>query len=74
MTAEQRKKVEEMEQDMEHISIQIDFQTKNIVTMFEKTNVVGQENSYIGPDIDEKLLGKLKRFQNYISINKGYIY
>lgn len=42
--------------------------------MFEKTNVVGQENSYIGPDIDEKLLGKLKRFQNYISINKGYIY
>ncbi|KAH0781469.1 hypothetical protein KY290_001067 [Solanum tuberosum] len=78
LSAEQRKREEEMDQDMAHMRTQIDLLTKHIVSKSEKVNAVGQPNKYEDQDInlDEEAnyLGNQGGFQNYISGNQGQNY
>jgi len=76
ISAEQRKREEERDQDMAHMRNQIDLLTKHIVAKFEKVNVVGQEHRYEDQDLDideeANYLGNQGGFQNYNSGNQGY--
>ncbi|KAK4708460.1 hypothetical protein R3W88_029385 [Solanum pinnatisectum] len=76
LLADQRKREEERDQDMEHMRTQIDLFVKHIVTKYEKVNDVGQQNRYEDQDLDldEKAnyLGNQGGFWNYNSGNQGY--
>uniref|UniRef100_M1DJY3 Integrase core domain containing protein n=1 Tax=Solanum tuberosum TaxID=4113 RepID=M1DJY3_SOLTU len=76
LSAEQRKREEERDQDMSHMRTQIDLLTKHIVASSEKVNAVGPPNMYKDQDIDldeeAKYLGNQRGFQNYNSGNQGY--
>ncbi|XP_015166978.1 uncharacterized protein [Solanum tuberosum] len=76
LSAEQRKKEEERDQDMAHMRTQIDLLTDHIVAKSEKVNAVGQHNRYEDQnlDIDEEAnyLGNQGGFRNYNSGNQGY--
>ncbi|KAK4709887.1 hypothetical protein R3W88_004400 [Solanum pinnatisectum] len=52
LSAEQRKREEERDQDMAHLRTQIDLLTKHIVAKSKKVNVVRQQNRYEDQDLD----------------------
>ncbi|XP_049357121.1 uncharacterized protein LOC125821800 [Solanum verrucosum] len=76
LSAEQRKREEERDQDMAHMRTQIDLLTKHIVSKSEKVNVVSQPNRFEDQDIDldeeANYLGNQGSFQNYNLGNQGY--
>ncbi|XP_015161069.1 uncharacterized protein [Solanum tuberosum] len=76
LSAEQRKRKEERDQDMAHMRTEKDLLTKHIVPKSEKVNVMGHQNMYEAQDInfDEEAnyLGNQGGFQNYNSGNQGY--
>ncbi|KAH0633365.1 hypothetical protein KY284_036151 [Solanum tuberosum] len=76
LSAEQRKREEERDQDMAYMWTQIDLLTKHIVSKSEKVNALGQPNRYEDQDIDldeeANFLGNQGGFQNYNSGNQGY--
>uniref|UniRef100_M1DC26 Integrase core domain containing protein n=1 Tax=Solanum tuberosum TaxID=4113 RepID=M1DC26_SOLTU len=52
LSAEQKKREEEMDQDMAHIRTHMDLLTKHIMAGSEKVNAVGASNWYEDQDID----------------------
>ena len=77
LSADQRKREEERDQDMAHMRTQIDLLTKHIVAKFEKVNAIGQQNRYENQDLyiaeEANYLGNQGGFRNYNSGNQGYI-
>uniref|UniRef100_M1DM53 Integrase core domain containing protein n=1 Tax=Solanum tuberosum TaxID=4113 RepID=M1DM53_SOLTU len=76
LSAEQRRREEERDQDMALMRTLIDLLTNHIMAGSEKVNVVGTPNRYEDQDIDldeeAKYLGNQGGFQNYNSGNQGY--
>ncbi|KAK4729636.1 hypothetical protein R3W88_022624 [Solanum pinnatisectum] len=75
LSAEQRRREEERDQDISHMQTQMDLLTKHIMASFEKVNAVGTPNMYKNQDIDQdeeaKYLGNQGGFWNYNSGNQG---
>ncbi|XP_015162309.1 uncharacterized protein [Solanum tuberosum] len=76
LSAEQRKREEERDQDMAHMRTQVDLLTKHIVSNSEKVNTAGQPTKYENQDIDldeeANYLGNQRSFRIYNSGNQGY--
>ncbi|KAH0764807.1 hypothetical protein KY285_000678 [Solanum tuberosum] len=76
LSAEQRKREEERDQDMAHMRTQKDLLMNHIISMSEKVNVVTQLNRFEDQDVDldeeANYLGNQRGFQDYISGNQGY--